>query len=395
MLVTVAGLRAPGMKLLHIPLFVWAISFTAVLVVLAVPVLAAALVMLLTDRNLNTAYFCDSGDLILYQHLFWFFGLKWPFVGVTLQMQWAVSWNAEFYPLFTCAVSTVMQSAQVTIKGLSANQQVTNNSFILDYLVGTSEAVRPQSILLLCSIIMPTKPSVCFNQWLAGLIDGDGCLLISKQGYCSLEITVALKDEQALLFIQNSLGGSVKGRSGSASIRYRLHNKAGVTKLLHDINPYCINSVRLVQLQNMCNHMGIPILTPQKPELNSCWFAGFFDAEGSIQINHKSNNYYQLSISVANKHKQDVLMFAEHFGGNVYFDKSWNGYQWYISKKEHVLGFLEYAKASPVRSAKKQRLLLVNQFYHLLSLGAYNQPPHTAAYKRWVELMHKWDNVGL
>nr|QKN19302.1 cytochrome oxidase subunit 1 [Eudorina elegans] len=70
MLVTVAGLRAPGMSLLHIPLFVWAISFTAVLVILAVPVLAAALVMLLTDRNLNTAYFVDSGDLILYQHLF-------------------------------------------------------------------------------------------------------------------------------------------------------------------------------------------------------------------------------------------------------------------------------------------------------------------------------------
>lgn len=74
MLVTVFGLRAPGMKMLHIPLFVWAIIFTSILVVLAVPVLAAALVMLLTDRNLNTAYFCESGDLILYQHLFWFFG---------------------------------------------------------------------------------------------------------------------------------------------------------------------------------------------------------------------------------------------------------------------------------------------------------------------------------
>jgi len=74
MLVTIAGLRAPGMNLLHIPLFVWSIGFTAVLVVVAVPVLAAALVMLLTDRNLNTAYFCESGDLVLYQHLFWFFG---------------------------------------------------------------------------------------------------------------------------------------------------------------------------------------------------------------------------------------------------------------------------------------------------------------------------------
>jgi cytochrome c oxidase subunit 1 len=56
-LVTVAGMRAAGMRLPHIPLFVWAICFTAVLVVLSVPVLAAALVMLLTDRNMNTAYF--------------------------------------------------------------------------------------------------------------------------------------------------------------------------------------------------------------------------------------------------------------------------------------------------------------------------------------------------
>jgi heme/copper-type cytochrome/quinol oxidase subunit 1 len=74
MLVTCAGMRAAGMKLNHIPLFVWAIIFTSILVILAVPVLAACLVMLLTDRNLNTAYFCESGDLVLYQHLFWFFG---------------------------------------------------------------------------------------------------------------------------------------------------------------------------------------------------------------------------------------------------------------------------------------------------------------------------------
>jgi heme/copper-type cytochrome/quinol oxidase subunit 1 len=69
-LVTVFGMRAPGLKLSQMPLFVWSIVFTAILVVLSVPVLAAGLVMLLTDRNLNTAYFCETGDLVLYQHLF-------------------------------------------------------------------------------------------------------------------------------------------------------------------------------------------------------------------------------------------------------------------------------------------------------------------------------------
>jgi heme/copper-type cytochrome/quinol oxidase subunit 1 len=60
MLVTVAGMRAAGMKPLHIPLFVWAICFTAVLVVLSVPVLAAALVMLLTDRNRGRRSRCSA-----------------------------------------------------------------------------------------------------------------------------------------------------------------------------------------------------------------------------------------------------------------------------------------------------------------------------------------------
>src|SRR5207244_9198529 len=74
--VTIHNMRAPGMTWMRMPLFVWAIETYAILLLVALPALSASVTLLLLDRTVGTHFFipAQGGNIVLYQHMLWFFG---------------------------------------------------------------------------------------------------------------------------------------------------------------------------------------------------------------------------------------------------------------------------------------------------------------------------------
>ena len=279
---------------------------------------------------------------------------------------------------------------------MSDNQQVTKR---FNFLLGTSETTRPLSskFSLNKENINNSNNSLKdkgLNEWLAGLIDGDGSLLVSKSGYTSCEITMSLQDEHALAIIKQKLGGSIKLRSGVKALRYRLHNDRGIRDLVNRINGNIRHTSRLKQLEKVCLKLNIPIIYPKDITTHNGWFAGFFDADGTITYSIKNNNP-QLTISVTNKLAIDVANYKKIFNGNIYFDKGQNGYyKWSIQARTDIDFFKSYLLKYPSRSNKKKRLFLTDNFYYLKDLRAYKASVDSPLSKAWISFNNKWNYRG-
>lgn len=293
-----------------------------------------------------------------------FFGQLWPDSVSILNMNCAICWECLQTDFTTVNISGFIINIPRSSKNVKSKTQSAGNQRHITSLVGTSETTRAA-----------TNPSE-FCEWLSGVIDGDGSLQVSKQGYTSLEITTGSEDLPLLEYIQTRLGGSVKARSGVKAYRYRLHHRAGMFNLIQCINGNIRHSSRLVQLHRVCQQLNLPVVKPVDLKKESAWFAGFFDADGTITYSLKPL-HPQLSVRVTNKLLQDVHYFVPFFGGYIYYDSSQNGYyQWSIQGREDILRLHSYFK-NYCRSYKSKRFHLVEEFYMLRDFKAFKpDSPH-------------------
>ena len=78
-----------------------------------------------------------------------------------------------------------------------------------------------------------------------------------------------IRDEHALMIIKNHYGGSIKLRSGANALRYRLHHKSGLLRLIKDVNGNIRNSNRLLQLSRICDKYDLNLIYPDKLTYNN------------------------------------------------------------------------------------------------------------------------------
>lgn len=202
-----------------------------------------------------------------------------------------------------------------------------------------------------------------------------------------------MRDEHALAIIKQEYGGSIKLRSGVSAVRYRLHDKKGLIKLINDVNGLLRNPDRMAQLHKICLLYGIPLKYPLPlTNFENGWLSGLLDADGTVTLN--SNNS-QIAISISQKNKYILDILVPLYGGKVYIDNSSSvSFKWYISSKKEIMNLIEYFKICPVRSAKKNRLHLIPKLYELKELKAHLAPNGTILNKAWVKIITRFNSYS-
>ena len=253
----------------------------------------------------------------------------------------------------------------------------------LSMWVGISEAIR----------LFPTEKDIKlsdkkFSQWLAGVIDGNGCFQLSKEGYASLEIVMESRDKQCLYLIKQKFGGSVKVKANVNWLRYRLHHKKGLNFLVDKVNGFLRDPNRILQLGKICEKYNIPVKPSEKLTYDSAWLSGFFDSEGSIYINVASS---QVFITASQKNRFILDDLVNLYGGTIYPMVKVGAFKWTAFRKHDIARLIEYFNINPSKSAKQKRLKLLDKYYNLRCQKAHLAFPNSLLSKNWNKFLKHWE----
>jgi len=200
-----------------------------------------------------------------------------------------------------------------------------------------------------------------FNHWLAGLIDGDGCFYLNRGKYPGCRITGHEDETDTLYLAQERFGGSItrdSSRNGVAArcFTWQLSGRAKMVALLNATNGKIITPKRYAQFVLLCAEVGIE---PQ-PGVMACsspWLAGFFDADGSVEIGRDTS----LSLSIGQEDITVLEPLVKLWGGTIYYGTATRVSQWRLGSTGISLYLFAKYLATHSRSANKLQQLAVLQ----------------------------------
>lgn len=261
-----------------------------------------------------------------------------------------------------------------------------------------------------------------WNQWFAGVTDGDGCFYINiKERSISYEITTHVTDARVVYDIKNKLkGGAVRLRSGSQSIRYRVKAKNIIINIINRLNGKLYNQARIAQFEECCRMLNIsPISAPFSIDKNNSYLAGLIDSDGSFAISvtksspedsqisgvegrtirlMNAQNFSQISLKITSVDSTYLSMLQHFYGfGSIYAEKAnlykkrpKTKYHWTIKRYEDFLHLYDYCKKNPLKSVKMHRMRLALLYFKYKELQYHLKPAGTMEWKIWTKFCKSW-----